>query len=184
MSNRLENNKVAARYAKALFESTEASGEVDKVSNDLAAVNAVFQSVASLETFLENPAISSDEKQQFLDQQFGKAVGPWVLRLLKLLVENQRIVIFSQLVEQFNAYVLQRDNAAQAEVISAIELEEELRTRIRKTLESTFGYSRVDLQNRVDPGLLGGVVIKLNDQVIDGSYIGRLEEMRKQFSKI
>jgi len=75
-------------------------------------------------------------------------------------------------------------NAAQAEVVSAIELEEELRNRIRKTLETTFGFSRVDIQNRVDPGLLGGVIIKLQDQVIDGSYIGRLEEMRKQFSKI
>jgi len=184
MSNRLENNKVASRYAKALFESTTASGEVDKVSKDLASVNEMFTSVPALQPFLENPAVSMEEKQQFLDQQFGKGIGPWVLRLMKLLVENQRVAIFSQLVEHFNALCLQRENAAQAEVVSATELEEELKTRIRKTLESTFGFSRVDLQNRVDPGLLGGVIIKLQDRVIDGSYVGRLEEMRKQFSKI
>ena len=184
MSTRLENNKVAARYAKALFESTSASGEVDKVASDLAVAHELFQQVPSLQRFLENPAVSMDEKQRFLDEQFGKTVGPWVLRLLKLLVENQRVAIFSQLVKQFNACQLQQANAAQAEVVSAIELEEELRNRIRKTLETTFGFSRVDIQNRVDPGLLGGVIIKLQDQVIDGSYIGRLEEMRKQFSKI
>lgn len=184
MSNRLENNKVAARYAKALFESTSASGEVEPVSKDLTSVNDLFNQVSGLSTFLENPAVSLDEKQQFLDQQFAKNIGPWVLRLLKLLVENQRVAIFSQLVEQFNTLALHSENAAQAEVVSATELEEELKARIRKTLESTFGFSRVDLQNRVDPGLLGGVIIKLQDRVIDGSYVGRLEEMRKQFSKI
>jgi F-type H+-transporting ATPase subunit delta len=184
MSNRLENNKVASRYAKALFESTAASGESEVVSKDLTSVNDLFNQVSGLMTFLENPAVALEEKQQFLDQQFSQNVSPWVLRLLKLLVENQRVAIFSQLVEQFNAMALHSENAAQAEVVSATELEEELKTRIRKTLESTFGFSRVDLQNRVDPGLLGGVIIKLQDRVIDGSYVGRLEEMRKQFSKI
>lgn len=184
MSKRLDNNKVASRYAKALFESTLENGETDKVSKDLEVVNALMGTESSLLHFLEHPAISMEEKQQFLDQQFGKSVGAWVLRLLKLLVENKRVVIFPQLVEQFNALTLQRENAAHAEVVTATELEEELRNRIRKTLETTFGFSRVDLQNRVDPGLLGGMIIKLQDRVIDGSYIGRLEEMRKQFSKI
>jgi F-type H+-transporting ATPase subunit delta len=184
MSNRLENNKVASRYAKALFESTLESGETDKVAHDLASVNELMTNVPTLVLFLENPAISTEEKQQFLDQQFGKTIGAWVLRLMKLLVENKRVAIFPPLVEQFNALMLQRENAAHAEVITATELEEELRNRIGKTLETTFGFSRVDLQNRVDPGLLGGMIIKLQDRVIDGSYIGRLEEMRKQFSKI
>lgn len=184
MSDRLENNKVASRYAKALFESTLDSGETEKVAKDLALVNDVMTSTPALDRFLKNPAVSMEEKQQFLDQQFSKNVGAWVLRLLKLLIENKRVAIFEQLVEQFNALVLQSENAAHAEVITATELEEELRNRIRKTLETTFGFSRVDLQNRVDPGLLGGVIIKLQDRVIDGSYVGRLEEMRKQFSKI
>ena len=184
MSNRLENNKVAARYARALFDSTVQAGEVDKVAHDLAQVNQLMAEAPALLNFLENPAISLEEKQGFLDQQFSGNVGPWVLRLMKLLVENKRAVVFPQLVEQFNALMLQRENAASAEVVTAIELEDELRNRIRKTLETTFGFSRVDLQNRVDPGLLGGAIIKIQDRVIDGSYIGRLEEMRKQFSKI
>ncbi len=184
MSHRLENNKVASRYAKALFESTRNSGETAQVSQELNMVQGLMISAPELPSFLENPAISANEKQTFLDQQFGKAVGPWVLRLLKLLVENKRVAIFGQLVEQFNDFMLKQDNAAIAEVVTATELEEELRQRIGKTLETTFGFSRVDLQHRVDPGLLGGVIIKLQDRVIDGSYIGRLEEMRKQFSKL
>lgn len=184
MSKRLENNKVAARYAKALFESTLESGEVKQVADDLSSVNSLMAQVPTLISFLENPGVSQVEKLQLLDQQIAKSVSPWVSRLLKLLVENNRIAIFPQLVTQFNEIINQRENTAQAEVVSAIELEEELRNRIRKTLESTFGFSRVDLENRVDPGLLGGVIIKLQDQVIDGSYVGRLEELRKQISKL
>lgn len=184
MSNRLGNNKVASRYAKALFEGTLAAGQTDAVAHDLSEVNQVFVAVPALAGFLENPGVPITEKNSLLEQQFGKSANPWVIRLLKLLVENNRTAVFSQLVQQFRALINQHENTTQAEVVSATELEEELRTRIRKALESTFGFNRVDLQNRVDPGLLGGVIVKIQDRVIDGSYVGRLEELRKQISKL
>lgn len=184
MSTRLENNKVAGRYAKALFESVQQSGELDKVHQDLTAVNDLLTQVPQLGTFLENPGVPMVDKQQFIDEQFGKNVSPWVHRLLKLLVDNKRAAVIPQLVSQFNEARNQFENSTTAEIITAVELEEELRTRIRKTLESSLGFNRVDLHNRVDPGLLGGAIIKIQDQVIDGSYIGRLEELRKQVSKL
>jgi F-type H+-transporting ATPase subunit delta len=184
MSDRLGNNKVASRYAKALFESTLPLGQIDAVARDLSEMDQVFTSVPALTGFLENPGIPMAEKIALLEQQFGESANPWVMRLLKLLIENNRIVVFPQLVQQFHVLINQRENTAQAEVVSAVELEEELRTRIRKILESTFGFNRVDIQNRVDPGLLGGVIVKIQDQVIDGSYVGRLEELRKQISTL
>jgi F-type H+-transporting ATPase subunit delta len=184
MSIRLENNKVAARYAKALFESTASGGDLEKVHQDLLSISTLLAEVPQLNTFLENPGVPQADKQAFIDQQFSKHVTPWVHRLLKLLVENNRSAVFPQLVTRFGEYRNQQENSASAEVISAVELEEELRTRIRKTLESSLGFTRVDLQNRVDPGLLGGVIIKIQDKVIDGSYVGRLEELRKQVSKL
>ncbi len=184
MSNRLENNKVASRYAKALFESTVESGETNQVASDLNAVSSLFEQVPLLLSFLENPGVSQNEKLQLVQQQIGQSASPWLNRLLKLLVENNRAAILPQLAAQFVTLINQHENTAQAEVVSATELEEELRSRIRKTLEETFGFSRVDLQNRVDPGLLGGVIVKIQDQVIDGSYVGRLEELRKQISKL
>jgi len=184
MSDRLGNSKVASRYAKALFEGTLSAGQTNAVLRDLSEVNTVFNTVPVLVGFLENPGVPLAEKMTLMDQQFAKSVNPWVARLLKLLVENNRIAIFPHLVQQFEALINKQENTTQAEVVSAIELEDELRTRIRKTLESTFGFNRVDIQNRVDPGLLGGVIVKIQDRVIDGSYVGRLEELRKQISKL
>jgi F-type H+-transporting ATPase subunit delta len=184
MSNRLENNKVAARYARALFETTLAAGQVDAVARDLNEVNRMFTEVPALSQYLENPGFSVEDKVQFLEQQFSKSVSPWVSRLLKLLVENNRVSAFPALVQQFKERIDRHENTAQAEIVTAVELEDELRARVRKMLESTYGFNRVELQNRVDPGLLGGAIIKIQDQVIDGSYIGRLEELRKQISKL
>ncbi|WP_303673686.1 ATP synthase F1 subunit delta [Vampirovibrio chlorellavorus] len=180
MSNRLENNKVASRYAKALFESVQESGEVDRVHEDLRTVSDLLSQVPELAAFLENPGVPQADKQQFIDEQFGPKVTVWIHRLLKLLVDNHRAGVIPALVDQFSEFRNQAENSTSAEVITAVELEEELRNRIQKTLESTMGFSRVDLHNRVEPGLLGGAIIKIQDQVIDGSYVGRLEALRKQ----
>ncbi len=180
MSSRLENTKVAARYAKALFESVQQTGEVDRVHEDLRTVSDLLLQVPELAAFLENPGVPQADKQQFIDEQFGPKVTVWVHRLLKLLVDNHRAGVILALVNQFGEFRNQAENSTSAEVITAVELEEELRNRIQKTLESTMGFSRVDLLNRVDPGLLGGAIIKIQDRVIDGSYVGRLEALRKQ----
>lgn len=179
MGDRLDNNKVASRYARALFEGSVDAGEAASVAQDLETVNRIFTDVPQLGNFMANPGIPVAEKLALVDEQF-KAVNPWVLRLLRLLVENNRMPIFPHLVTWFTEYMNQRENVARAEVVSAVELEEELRRRIQKTLESTLGFSRVDIQNRVDPGILGGVIIKVQDKIFDGSYVGRLEELRKQ----
>lgn len=182
MSSRLENNKVAARYAKALFDSVIESGDVESVSKDLEAVDQLIQQLPKLLSFMENPGIPLADKLQLIEKQFT-TVNPWVSRTLKLLVENGRFSVFPQLMQWFTEYLHQRENITRAEVVTAVELEAELKKRIQKTLESTLGFNRVELQNRVEPGILGGVIIKVQDRVIDGSYVGRLEEMRKQLVK-
>ncbi|WP_373531109.1 ATP synthase F1 subunit delta [Vampirovibrio sp.] len=184
MSNRLQNTKVASRYAKALFESVRHGSELEQVHQDLKTIQELMAQVPQLSLFLENPGIPEADKQSFVDEQFGKSTTPWVHRLLKLMVENGRTVVMPQLVSQFAEYRNRQENTASAEIITAVELEAELRDRIRKTLETSLGFSRVDLSNRVDPGLLGGAIIKIQDKVIDGSYVGRLEELRKQIGKL
>src|SRR5690349_8750949 len=149
MSTRLENNKVASRYAKALFDSVIESGEVDAVSKDLEAVNQIIQQLPNLISFMENPGVPELDKLQLVEQQFAQSVNPWVGRTLKLLVENGRFGVFPQLVQWFTEYLNQREDVTRAEVVTAVELEVELKKRIQKTLEGTLGFNRVEIQNRV-----------------------------------
>lgn len=182
MANRLENSKVASRYARALFDSTVASGDVTQVADSLKSLSETLAQVPEFTTFIENPVIPVAEKIRFTEQQLSASLNPWIARLLSLLLENNRMLVLPQVVEHFSELLRQRENVAQAEILTAGELELELRSRIQKALEASFGFARVELQHRVDPGLLGGVVVKIQDRVIDGSYRGRLDDLRKQIT--
>lgn len=184
MSSRLENNQVAARYAKALFESVSETKELKSVFADLQIVRQLFEQLPELMRFFENPGVPFQEKDQLLQSQFQKQVNTWVYRMLILLLENKRMVIFPQLVEQFISLHNQQENTVSAEVITAVELDEPLKKKMTTKLEKVLGFRTITLQNRVDPGLLGGVVVKIQDQIIDGSYIGRLEALRKQIAAV
>ena len=180
MANKMENNKVALRYARALFDSTPDT--IDAVYTDLQQIADAFSSNNDLPSFMENPGIPQAEKLGIIDSQF-KGLNPWVNKLVKLLIENRRVGALPMIATSLRDQINTRDNVALAEVVTAVELDDELKTRVRQGLEKTLGFSRVELETRVDPGLLGGVVVKVQDRIIDGSYIGRLEDLRKQVAR-
>lgn len=184
MSKRLEHEKVAIRYAKALFESVSPEDLHHEAAKDLSAINLLFSSGPEFSRFFENPGIPQQEKISFVEQQLGQAVHPKVSKLLVLLLQNNRLMVFPLLVEQFFNLIHRHENTTQAEVITAVEIEPDLSDRLRALLESAFGFQRVDLKHRIDPVLLGGVVVKMQDQIIDGSYLGRLESLRQQISMV
>jgi len=180
MSSRLTDNKVAARYARALFEAAADSGKLDEVVADLNAVQDLFKALPELSRFLENPSIPGHEKIDFAKSQLIPKVNAWVGNLLGLMIQNKRITAFPALIDQLADLINKRDNIAKAEAITAAELDNAQLDKLRQALESRYGFSKVLLSNRVEPSILGGVIVKLQDQVIDGSFSGRLESLRKQ----
>lgn len=182
MASRLEENKIATRYARALFESAVESGSPEKLFKDLTTLQEVIQAIPELLPFLSNPSIPTQEKQAFLDSQFTKKSNVVLLNLLKIMVDNDRISAFPLVVERYQDLLNELENVTTAEVVTAFEVAAPLEKKIKNALEATFGFNRVDLHKRVDPGLLGGVMIKIQDKVIDGSFVGKLESMRKQIA--
>lgn len=181
MSN-LEENKVATRYARALFEAASEAGTVEVIERELIHLDETFQKVPGLLNFLVNPAIPIQERMTFAEKQIASKVNPWVGNLVKLMTENHRIGAFSKVVNHFCLLINKRDNVTSAEVITAVELDAKQADQLREKLEKLYGYSKVNIENRVDPGILGGAVVKIQDRVIDGSFVGKLEQLRKHVS--
>ncbi len=180
MGTRLEERKIATRYARALFDGAVEAGALEQVHSDLNEVKDLFVDVPALQDYLTNPAIPVHEKLGFIEEQFAGKISDWVTNLLKLMTEANRVEAFGALTEQFQALVNQRDNVATAEVVTAIALDKTLEKKLQKTLETRYGYSRVEIEKRIDPEILGGVIVRIQDQVIDGSFAGRLNELHKQ----
>ncbi len=182
MTSRLEETKIATRYARALFEGAKEHNLLEPIHEDLNAVMEIFRSVPALSSFLENPGIPGQEKRTFLQEQFEGKVSSWVYNLLCLMLENDRILFFHGVLERYEALLDELNQVAMAEVVTASELPPKLESKLCKALEKRFGLNEVHLEKRVDPGILGGALIKIQDQVIDGSFVGKLEALRKQVS--
>lgn len=177
---RLEDNKIAARYAKALNEGAVEAGVEDKVLTDLRSVEAVFSSLPDLMSFFTTPGIPAAEKRQFISGQFEGKVHSLVFNLIQLMFENDRMSALPGVAEKYEQLANERAHISTAELVTSVEISDKLEKKIQKALETMYGLNQVVIQRRVDPGILGGAIIKIQDKVIDGSFVGKLETLRKQ----
>jgi F-type H+-transporting ATPase subunit delta len=176
----LDARKIASRYAKALIEAADEQGQLDAVTQDIERLQRVYLEVPELNRFFANPAIPVADKQDVVKKQFHKGLSSMMGNLFSLLVENDRIAILPEILQAAVEIIRKRDGIAQAEVTVPIALSDALEKKMRKTLEKLFGYQQVELNIKVDPAILAGAVVKIGDKIIDGSYHGKLETLRRQ----
>ncbi len=182
MTAKVEDNQIAARYAKALFDLAEEQGALDSALSDMLALKKILKSIPDLEIFIVNPGIPQAEKLNFVKEQFESKVSPMIGNLLKLMVENDRFPLITLVSNKYEEMVNKHQNIGSAEIITATTLEAKLESKLEQTLKSLYGFSKVNLTQKVDPAILGGAIIKVQDKVIDGSFAGKLNELKKQVS--
>lgn len=182
MSTKLEEQKIANRYTKALFDAAIEGKALDNVENDLNDLNQLVTESPELLAFLNNPAIPHSEKDEFVEKQLVKNLHEVTGNLVKILSGNARMGIIPFVSEQFSRLKRERENVSLAEVVTAVKIDKKLQDKVVKQLKAMFGFEDVTIENKVDPGILGGVIIKIGDKVIDGSYVGRLEKLRQEVS--
>lgn len=182
MAGRLEEGKIAAQYARALFESAAESGDASlrDVSKSLGDLSQLLQAVPEFLNFFANPALPAPEKHEVLKKQFQGKLPELLYNLLLVMQENDRLSVLPDLIARYEALLQERNQSAVAEVVTAVELSSALEKKVTTVLKKAYGLNEVVVQNRVDPGILGGAIIKIHDKVIDGSFVGKLEALRKQ----
>jgi len=174
-----DDPKVAQRYAKAIFEQAEATGQLAAVAKDFESLQALFNDVSDLAHFFLNPGIPKIAKQDFLAGQFEGKVSPLVFNLLKLLLENDRLAVINGIAKKFLELQDIKNNVGWAKVITAAPLGTDHQKRLQQQLEVLFRYDTVNLENTVDPTILGGIRVEVGDKVIDGSYTSQLTQLQQ-----
>ena len=165
----------ARRYAEAAFEVASEAKAVDAWHDDLRRAAAIV-SDERLARILENPAVDEQRRREALEKALrGAAKG--VLNLSLLLLERRRLELLPTIAGHFHRLVNARDGIVEGVVTSAAPLSEAEERELRDKLRPLAG-GRLELDYRVDPGLLGGVVVRLGDRLLDGSVRGRLERLR------
>ena len=168
----------ARRYAEAAFEVGQRDGTVETWRRELDAAASVVddQRVARL---LGNPAIAEEARLELAESTFGTIVSRPVLNLIGLMLRRGRIDELPRVAAEFRRLDNERQGITPATATSAVPLSEDEVRAVTARLEAMTG-GRVDLDLRVDPDLLGGLVVRVGDRMIDGSVRGRLERLRNQ----
>jgi F-type H+-transporting ATPase subunit delta len=180
MVSRLEAHKIAGRYAKALFDEALQAEMVETWLRELESVSHLFNELPELNTFFAAPQVTRSEKITFVRERFQDGISPNVQRFLQLMAENDRLLILPQVVTAYGELLNQYQNITTAQVTTAVPMPDALAEQLRHVLAERFGYSLVHLERHVDPAVLGGVVVKIGDRILDGSFEGRLQELKRQ----
>lgn len=181
MSN--ENNNglstIASRYATALIELGEQNNQLDLYYSDLELINATLQSNDDLSRFLSHPTIVVNEKKEIIDKIFRNHISSNILNTVKLLLDRNRLFIFPSIVNHYKEFLFKKRNILIAEVYTAIEIEQEVKDRVKNQLEKLFNKN-INLEHAVKPEILAGMVVKIGDKVIDGSIKSKFETMKRK----
>ncbi len=168
---------VAHRYAAALFGAARSRSEDEAVLADLQSIERLYELDPALKTFLEAPDVLAEQKEALIRGVLGGRVSELVVRFLLLMLRKKRIQHLSIVFGHYRKLVEELHGIERARVVTAVPLAPDLAEPLRQRLETLSG-KRVLLELRVDPAVLGGVVVTLGDKIIDGSLRHRLDEMR------
>lgn len=167
----------ARRYARAAFEVAVESGDPESWLHQLHQVSAAFAN-SELRSVLKNPNVPMEQKLSSV-QRILPDLQPGVANLVRLLIARQHPDIVAGIAEAFAAYLNQYRGKADASVVSARPLNEDDLTLIRHRLHALTGRT-VEVQSLVDPLLIGGIVIRVGDQLIDASVATRLDRLHQR----
>ena len=172
----------AARvYADALFEAGKDRGKLDSLQSQLAQFADAVDGNRELQVFLFSPYLSSADKREGLGRAISGA-EPELTNFLELLIENHRMPVIYRARRQFEALWDVEHRLLPVEVTSAVALDpavaEELGSRIREQTGQN-----VELTSTVDPDILGGIVLRVGNSILDASISNRLQQLRREVAK-
>ena len=166
-------------YASALFDVVQAEGELDRVEDELYRFGKVLETNNELKQALSDQSIDPIQREKILRDLLDDKVSPHTMGLLIFIVAQGRARQLPQILEQLSKLAAEARNSVIAEVRTAVPLDEAQRTAMAKALSKATG-KKVEVKAIVDPSVLGGVVAKIGDTVIDGTIKSRLEQLRDQ----
>jgi ATP synthase F1 delta subunit len=173
--------EIAAVYARSLFEVAKEQDKLDLVREQLGAFADALDETRELQVFFFSPYFSTQEKQDGLDRAVSGA-DPAVVNFLKLLIENHRMPVIFRVRRAYEDLWEEENKLLPVQITSAVELDKGTVKQIGDRIAEQTGR-KVDLSADVEPDILGGIVVRVGNSVLDASVRNRLEQLRKQVAR-
>ncbi len=173
--------ELANVYARSLFEVAQEHDQLDEIREQLGEFADAVSGSRDLQVFFFSPYFSSKEKKDGI-RRVVEGADERFLSFLELLAEKHRMPVVFRIRETFDDMWADANRLLEASVTSAVELDEKIVKQIGEQIEKQTGR-RVELTSRVDPDVLGGLVIQVGNTIMDATIRSRLERLRKQVTR-
>ena len=175
--------EVAHKYASALFRSAQQRGLTDQAYDQFDALAKTIKSDASLLGFLKSPKISDDQKKAVVQDIFGSRMDQLFVEFLIVLVKKRRARYLLEIIDELNRQIEFQKGIHRATVITAVPLADDEERNLIPRLQAKSGGT-VQLEKKVDPAIMGGMIVILHDQIIDGSVRHGLSLVQESLQKV
>lgn len=169
--------EVVEPYAEALMSLAQEKNLTEAIANDIRSMLTLFTDTTELRAFLASPLVKSEEKKAVIKKIAGEDTNPFLLNFLLLLVDHKRISFVEGIFNKYLESLRKLNNIVLAEVTSAIKLYEGEGEKLIEKIKNLTGAENVEMQTKIDPDILGGVIIKVGSQVYDASLKGQLRRI-------
>jgi F-type H+-transporting ATPase subunit delta len=168
----------AKRYAQAAFDLAKDQGKLDQWEHDLQSLVDVVQN-PEMTVFFENPAVPAEAKQHVIEEVLPRPDQQYSRNFALLLLERDRLSEIPGVLEFYHELMLEDRGIAIAEVTTAIELTPDEQRAIEERLSQILGKT-ILMRPRVDPSIIGGIVARVGDDLLDGSVATQLTQLKRQ----
>lgn len=166
------------RYALALYDIAEKKGNVDKYIQDLKDINELIENNAELKEVIKHPQISTKQKKKTFISIFKGKIDEELLTFLLLLIEKDRILFLKEKIIQLEKIQLERKNTIKGIVKTTVPLTDKERNELVKKLEKKYNKAII-LEEIIDPSILGGIYLRIDNDVIDGTVRSKLNGIKQ-----
>jgi F-type H+-transporting ATPase subunit delta len=173
--------KIARVYAEALFDTAKEKGKLDVIREQLGQFADALDQNRELATFFFSPYFSSAEKREGIRKAIEGA-EPELINFLELLAEKHRMPAIFRIRREFDALWAKENRQLDVSLTSAVELDPAIAKQVGDEVSKQTDR-KVELETRVDPDILGGLVLQVGNMVLDTSIRSRLERLRKEIAR-
>jgi len=172
---------VSKVYGDALFEAARDCGKMDEIFEEVQSIGVILEENAELQKILGNPRVMREDKEQMIETIFRGRVSNEIVELMKLMIEKGR---YSKIDSVFEYFIGLVKKIGIAYIATAVELSEAQKEAVMQRLLQTTKYESFEMNYQVDASLIGGMVIRIGDRVVDTSIKTKLYELSKSLKKI
>lgn len=175
---------IAQTYGQALYELASERDRMPQFFEEAQALRAAFTEGDEFRMFMKNPRITQEEKRQVLESSLKGRISDDMVGFLVVLNHKERFGHVVEILDWFIERVREKEGIGRASVSSALELSDAQKQSVREKLLATTSFREIDIDFETDPSLIGGIVIRVGDRVVDGSLRHRLGDLKRSLAQI